>query len=309
MVFGGHHKYLYQGFNNNSKSFLEMNDYRLFKRRLLEDAFPAGIKRISYYKEHENCNINKLNTITITRNEIGDSDLKDRESLIFKYYLRPAKIGNTEIKSIIRADGFYYEEKIPIKVIEREPRFEIEYASPSKELVKDEPMDFEYYIKYIGGDEDEKFFDIKFNPIGNNASNNSLCKVDPPLIINKKFSRGKTENIKVNVTYFREGYRFSPPTVAIGGKEEKFDADISVYRMDDQPSRLHYESLALKSQRDSNDIAWRLMIISLISIFISFISIIILAIEIYLIHSEQCQAKEDRKEHNIILEKLERKLK
>lgn len=39
----GNERGLYQGFSNSSSGFLSMNDYRLFKRRLLEDAFQRAL--------------------------------------------------------------------------------------------------------------------------------------------------------------------------------------------------------------------------------------------------------------------------
>jgi len=295
----GMNKGIYLGFNNNSDSFLEMNDYRLFKRRLLEDAFPYGIKRIPYYKDHEDLKLNNIDMIMIGKNEMEGSELRNGESIIFKYYLHPEKIGLTEIRSIIRADGLYYEDRIPINIIEREPRFEITYISPSKELVMNEPTEFEYYIKYLGGDEDESSFNISINPVINKATGKAFCTVNPQEIINKKFTKRKTENLAVNVTYLQEGYRLSPPTISIKGKEEKFEPDISVYKWDEQPVRLHYESLALDSQKESNNISFWLMIAS-------FFSLVILAFEVYLVYRDFRQARKEREENNRVFKNLER---
>lgn len=272
----GVNKGTYIGFNNNSDSFLRMNDYRLFKRRLLEDAFPDGIKRVPYYKDHEDLELDNNEYIMIGKNDIGDSDLRYGESIIFKYYLRPEKIGVAEIRSLIRADGFYFEDRNPINIIEREPRFEVGYISPTKELVVNEPMEFVYYIKYLGGDDNEKSFDISINPVTNKATREDYCRVDPQKI-NKTLSRGKTESFAVNVTYLQEGYRLSPPTITIEGKEEKFEADIYVYKEDDQPARLHFESLALGYQKDANDLTWWMVVFTILSTFILFVEIFYLS--------------------------------
>jgi hypothetical protein len=293
-------KGLYQGFNNNSYSFLSMNDFRLFKRRLLEDAFPESIKRVPYYKDHEDYKLDNSNRIMIGKKEIGESYLRSGESIIFKYYLHPEKLGRAEIHSIIKADGFYYEERKPVSIIERDPRFEVEYISPSKELVKDKSMEFEYYIKYIGGDNDKKRFKVSINKVVNKRTGEIYCTVDPPRK-DITFSKGKTENFTVNVTYIREGYRLSPPTISIEDKEKKFDNDIYVYKEDDQPARLHYEKLALDYQDESNGIAWWLMIVSFISLFG-------LIAEILIVMRDLHGVRKENEEYKIVFKKLERTL-
>ncbi len=298
-LIGGEKKSLYQGFSNNSRSFLEMDDYRLFKRRLFEDAFPTGIRRIHYYKEHENYNLSKNYFIKIGRNEIGNNNLKEGESITFKYYLLPEKIGKTEVSSIIRADGFYREETKFINIIEREPRFEVSYLCPSKEIVCNEPMEFEYYIKYLGGDEDEKAFDICFNPVVNKVTRGKFCVIDSPETIKGwLFRRGKTENFTVIVRYLQEGYRLSPPTVSIKEKEGKFEADLSVYESDNMKDRLHFESIALKYQNISN-------ITAIILAVLTFLSLFILVGELYLLNTELKRSKGQTDLLNELLKKIE----
>jgi len=262
----GNERGLYQGFSNSSSGFLSMNDYRLFKRRLLEDAFPESIKRVPYYKDHEDYNLNQLNIINIGMNEIGDSNIKIGESIIFKYYLLPEKLGMSEIRSIIRGDGFYHEETIPIDIIEREPRFDVWYQVSSKEIVKDEWIEFMYYIKYIGGDENEKIFNISFNPVINKAYRNSFCEINTSKIDKKLFRKGKTENFTVYVKYLEEGYRLSPPTVSIDGIEKKIEADISVYESNNLKDKLHFES-------DANKIARYLLYATAASLFLLLIEL------------------------------------
>jgi hypothetical protein len=293
-------KGLYQGFNNNSDSFLSMNDFRLFKRRLLEDAFPESIKRVPYYKDHEDYKLDNSNRIMIGKKEIGESYLRCGESIIFKYYLHPNELGRAEIHSIIRAEGFYREEKTNINIIEREPRFEVSYKCPSKEIVKNVPMEFEYYIKYVGGDEEEKAFNISFNPVINKATNRPfrICNVTPPEISGWVFRRGKTENFSVSATYNQEGYRLSPPTVSINGKEEKFESDLSVYESDNMYARLHYDSIALKYQNISN-------IIAIILALLTFISIFILVGELLLIDKELKISEQQRTISDEIFTKLD----
>lgn len=116
-------KNLYHGFSLNSDDYLGLNDYRLFKRRLLEDAFPS-IRKISYYKTHEDHEISEYpKLIKITGIETGKNVLRDGESIVFKYYLHPEKVGMTNIRSIIRAKGFWHEEVTPINIIKRVPQF------------------------------------------------------------------------------------------------------------------------------------------------------------------------------------------
>lgn len=263
---GGIDKALLQVFNNNSDSFLPMNDYRLFKRRLLEDAFPKSIKRVIYYKDHEDYKLRYSNIIMIGKKEIGESDLKEGESIIFKYYLHPKELGVSEIRSIIRADGFYHEEVNSIKIIEREPRFDVTYQVPSKEIEKYEWEEFIYYIKYLGGDEDEKIFDISFNPVINKATNRPFFEVNTSEMNKRIFKRGKTEIFNVSVKYLEEGNHLSPPTVSIDGKEERMEADLSVYERENLKDKLHFES-------DANKIARYLLYATAASLFLLLIEL------------------------------------
>jgi len=287
-------KGLLQGFNNNSDSFLMMNDYRLFKRRLLEDAFPKSIKRVTYYKNHEDYKLDNSNIIVIGKNELGESALKEHESVVFKYYLHPEKLGMSEIRSIIRADGFYREEITPINIIEREPRFDVTYQVPSKEIIKDDWVEFIYYITYIGGDDDEKVFDISFKSVINNATNKPFFEVNTSEINKRLFKRGKTENFKVLVKYLEEGYRLSPPTVSISGKEKKIEADLSVYERENMKDKLHFES-------DANKIARNLM-------YATFFSGLLLLIELLLISLELWVSLKHKREYSLLFKNLENKL-
>lgn len=229
----------YQGYNPKSEDYLALNDYRLFKRRLLDDAFwdksYPGVRRISYYKAHEDFKIlGSLNSIRVGKKEIGETPLEVGESIIFKYYLHPKKLGITDIRSIIRAKGFRHEETITLNIIEREPKFEIDYSVGTKELTLNTPMKFEYDIKYLGGDDTSRDFIVNVNAPQN-------CLVD-----NKQFNRnisiGKTEKIIVNATYSKTGNTLSPPTISIERFSKSFPEDIQVLTERDKEAKITYEA-------------------------------------------------------------------
>jgi len=123
-----------------------------------------------------------------------------------------------------------------------------------------------YYIKYIGGDENEKIFNISFNPVINKAYRNSFCEINTSKIDKKLFRKGKTENFTVYVKYLEEGYRLSPPTVSIDGIEKKIEADISVYESNNLKDKLHFES-------DANKIARYLLYATAASLFLLLIEL------------------------------------
>jgi hypothetical protein len=260
---GGKNRGLFQGFSNQSKSFLENDDFRLFKRRLLEEAFPEGIRKIRYYKEHENYNIGKNSFINIGINTIGEAMLNQKESIIFKYYLAPDKIGKTEIDSVIRADDFYQEEKTVVNIIEREPRFLVTYTTPSREIAKGKWHKFEYHITYLGGDDDEKLFNVSIDDDKSDFFQVNTTGINRGVI----FRKGSTEDFLVPVKYLKEGSHLARPLVSIEEDNEKIiEADLSVYDIENLEDKLHYES-------KSNKIAYNLSIVS-------FFSLIILAIEV-----------------------------
>ena len=267
----------YNCISNETKIF---NDRQLIKRRLIKYIFPLIINQMSYYKEHENLYINK------TRNIISfhAKDLYQGETIIFKYYLYPNKLGNSEIRSIIRTKGYLREEVTPIKIIERGERFNVNYWSDSKDLLSGEPERFVYFIEYLGGNDSQNEFPISFEAqenceLGKNIhikdANGSwvIYKKEKPFIGGKEstsrilslprrsFLKGKIEEIAVNVTYNESGLRLSPPRISIGRfTKEDFDADISVFTKANMKSKINYESISIL-------ILFITAIISLVSIF------------------------------------------
>lgn len=221
-------------------------DHKLVNRRLLEDAFPGIINRSlsNLNKEHESLGIQEpLNAIKY--NEI---DLKNRESIVFKYYLKPTKLGNTDIRSLIRSEGFYNEEETPIKIIERDPKFECELWCASKDLDLNKAYKFIYFIKYIGGDEEKRNFSINVTaPDSCNILEKSIQAPggkwlsDDNATINISLSRGIIKKILIKAEYFDDGSRLSPPSISINDAPIEVEADISVYDESNWEAKRSYE--------------------------------------------------------------------
>jgi hypothetical protein len=270
--------HLYQGYIPDLKVFKELKDHRLYKRRLLEDAFPYGIRTILYYKEHENQEVDKS-----TQSIHFSKDLGAGEAIIFKYYLHPNDLIETELRSIIRTKGFLHEEAIPIKIIEREPHFNIAYWCESKEIIRNDINEFKYFIEYLGGDENEKPFLVEIKaPDG--------CEIQKPRFPNENwkgdktiqsayhiFSKGKKEKFIVDVCYTQTGTKFLPPIVYIQNENPAFPAEISVLEDWDQPYKIHYETFSI--------------ILLCLATLISFISLF----ELLLLHKQTSQTKKERK--------------
>lgn len=206
---------------------IEKQDYRLLKRKLLEHAFSNetgnGIRRLSFNKKHENLINGSVDCIYF---EIPS--LREHESIIFKYYLNTTELGKREIHSEIQAESVHHEEKTSLNIIERRPKFAITYLCPSKELITYQPTEFEFYVEYLGGDENKITLNLTINPVKNSPTEEVYCTVNPSSINNHSFSKGIKEKFNISVNYTHTGYRLSPPTITINGDETKFEPDISV---------------------------------------------------------------------------------
>ncbi|NPV62218.1 MAG: hypothetical protein HPY61_06235 [Methanotrichaceae archaeon] len=241
-------------FNPHSIDFIESKDHRLIKRRLLERIFPGMLTNLSFYKDHEDL---KIQASPKYINILGKS-LYQGESIVFKYYLRPQELGRSEIRSIIKTKGFLDEEIITLDIIERGERFNIDYWCESKDLTCDCVTKFIYYIEYLGGNDETSDFTVRFQApegceIGKNIkwkdSNGSWYPfLEPVSCLNfekHKFSRGKIEELAVNVTYTKTGQRISPPTISIGNFTKEFEADICIYGFYDNFFKVHFEALSI----------------------------------------------------------------
>ena len=275
-----------------SKPNSSYEDNKLVNRRLLEDAFPSFITRSSFgvNKKHESLGVYKAHNAI----KYNDTDLKNRETIIFKYYLKPTKLGNTDIRSIIRSDGLFKEDSTPIKAIERDPKFECELFYESKDLYIDKPYNFIYSIKYLGGDEEEKKFSI-------NISVPESCRIlrkgiqgiggqeiiDDNETINITLTKGMIKKIFINVVFSKDGSKLSPPRISINNVPKEVEADISVYSGFNWIAKRYYEFT---------------------SIFFGIISLILGIIafyEAFIIHQEKNKTLNLMKNNNEALAKLE----
>jgi hypothetical protein len=253
--------------DNNTNSteymdFINFEDYRLIKRRLLELAFKndsinanssKGIRWLPFSKQHENLPIYKIGELEaiIYRPE----NLREGESVVFKYYLRPKKRGTSEVRSIIKSNGYLYDVATPIKIIERDPNFEYAYWCESKDLSKDAPVNFTYVIKYMGGDKDEREnFTVHIAPIGpcevksitvrkDNKTVKNLMEKSSSLSLPLNFTKGLLKEIIVNAVYTKTGSMYSPPAISIENSTSKFNADISVHGDQDHWFQEHYAAI------------------------------------------------------------------
>lgn len=223
-------------------TYIELEDYRLIKRRLLEYAFrkdstemPEGIRRLSFDKKHENMLLGPYGSI----NYPPLSTLNGRESIVLKYYLRPTKVGRTNIRSIIRSKDHLHEEITRINVVEPNPRFESTYVCETGILSYDTPTTFTYGIKYLGGDKEErKKFIVNVSSPGSckiisvQTSDGKKKSVDggedrKSIILD--FTRGTMRELNVISRYNKTGDKFPPPKISIDAYVENFDEDLSVF--------------------------------------------------------------------------------
>lgn len=231
-------------------------DHRLIKRRLLETLFPYGLKSLPFYKEHEdfefdNCN-NSIN--------VNMQDLYQGESIVFKYYLHPESYGKKEIRSIIRTKDFLHEEVTSLNIIEREPQFQVQDWVGSKELILNKSTKFEYYVKYLGGDEPNKSFtaNIIAPPFCNIKDASDRIK-------NFNLSIGRITNFTVNATYNKTGSTYSPPIISIGRFKAPFPEDIEVYTEEQKDAKIGFEKLTIDISKYN---LYSVIILALINIFI-----------------------------------------
>jgi hypothetical protein len=285
-----------ESYDLNSNNCLIYRDNKLIKRKLLEQIFPNMIVRRFYNKLHEDMYVNS----NINGVQVNARNLYQGESIIFKYYVRPTKLGYSEIRSIIRTKRTILEELTPIRIVERGERFNIDYWSESKELESGKSYRFVYYIEYLGGNDEQNTFSIIFDaPIGCELGENAKYKVhgswvdykeeNPSIngfdskrrmlyLTNFGFLKGKIEEIAINVTYTEPKLRLSPPTVTIGNfTKEDFDADLNVYSWINIISRLYYE--------------WLSIILVFIALFITVIELELTRREL---HSSKDQIAENR---------------
>jgi hypothetical protein len=255
--------------NNNINSterreFIDLQDYRLIKRRLLELAFNndssngnsnKGIRWLPFSKQHENLQIERRGPLKAIL--YRSDNLREGESVVFKYYLRPKEKGTSEIRSIIKSDGYIYDAATPIKIIDRDPNFDYAYWCETKDLHVNEPENFTYIIKYLGGDKEERDnFVVNVEPIesckvnwiyvkkDNKTLNGSLMENSKSLSLPLNFTRGLLKEILVNAVYTKTGRMYSPPAISIENTTSKFEADISVYDWNNW-IREHYEIITL----------------------------------------------------------------
>jgi hypothetical protein len=250
--------------NNNTNSteyvdFINFEDYRLIKRRLLELAFKndsikgnssKAIRWLSFSKQHENLPIYRIGEqeAIIYRPE----NLREGESIVFNYYLRPYKPGKSEVRSIIKTNDYLYDVAKPIKIIERDPNFEYAYWCETRDLSLNAPANFTYMIKYLGGDKDEREnFSVNITPIGHCKINWVYVPKDNKTIdehssensLSLNFTKGLLKEILVNALYTQTGTTYSPPAISIENSTSKFNADISVHRDQDHWFQEHYAAI------------------------------------------------------------------
>jgi hypothetical protein len=301
--------------NPDSLAYHDSNDYRLQKRLILEHIYPKMLKNLSFTKEHECQNlVDNKNAIKII-----EKDLRQGETIIFKYYLRPTDIGLKEIRCIIRADGYLKEDIDTIRISERGEKFLIRSWSDSNDLISNEKENFTYFIEYLGGSDEKNSFDAIITPPGGceiddvswedkskprfNKNNNGTWS-----IIHVPFSKGKEETLNFTAEFSETGLRISPPTIKIGAYTERFDPDLAVYADYDSPFRIHFDFLSIFLTIGA-------IIISLIVAIFSSLEIYLANKEIHLIHAEnriarkQIElAKDEKTELVRILEELTRKI-
>ena len=296
--------------NPDSSVFNDSKDYCLQNRLLLEHIFPKMLKNLSYLKKHEYLNLLKKDDNII----IFEKSLRQGETIVFKYYLRPTKLGKKYIRYIVRADGYLEERIDTIRVSDRAEKFAIEYKCDSKDIILNTPKNFEYNIEYLGGnDENSKFFINIAPPDGcilidaswkdKNKSGFELKNGNLHSEGNVSFSKGRVEELILTAKYNKMGLKRSPPSIFIGDFPKRFETDLSVYADYDNPFRIHFEFYSI--------------LLTIAAIMISLIVAIFSSIEIYLTHNEikltrdeimlarkQIElATSDRKDSNALIEK------
>jgi hypothetical protein len=236
--------------NPNSSAYHDSKDYRLQKRQMLEHIYPKMLKNLSFIKEHESQNlVANLNAIRII-----EKNLRQGESIIFKYYLRPTDLGIKEIRYMLRADGYLQEDCVTIKVSERGEKFSIDYRCDSKSLTRLVEKKFVYNIEYLGGNDETNSFPVNIiPPDGCRIARASWEDPNKPKfdnetwlsIDNVSFSKGKAEKLSITAVFSETGLRKSPPWISIGSYNKEFETDLAVYEDYDEPAKVHYEIYSL----------------------------------------------------------------
>jgi hypothetical protein len=242
-------------FNPNLRDYSESQDGRVGRRTILGYIFPEMINNLSFYKVEDPKSPSYI--------YVAMQNLEYGESLILKYYLNTSDLGRTDIQSIIKTKGFLHKESTPLNIIGREANYAVDYWSPKKDLMTNETMEFDYFIRYLGGDTENKSINISI-------INKSGCLVDPKFIP-LKIMKDQLKNFSINATYITPAYRVSPPTLSIDGKLYKSEADISVYTPEEMSARRGYERISLDNQEQANNLSKWLLVITFFSILDLFI--------------------------------------
>lgn len=277
--------------NPNSSAYNDLKDYRLQKRRILEHIYPKMLKNLSFSKEHERQNLVKnKNAIKII-----EENIRQGETIIFKYYLHPTAIGLKEIRYILRADGYFEEDVETISVSEKGEKFSIDYWCDSKDIISKQTENFTFFIEYLGGNNETNSFDAVITPPDGCEINSISWKdISKPKFkknnnktwaaINVPFSKGKEEELYLDVVFYETGLRISPPTIKIGTYIKKLDPDLAIYADYDTPFKIHFEFLSI--------------FLTIAAIVISLIVAIFSSVEIYLAHKEIRLVRDDIKNNN-----------
>jgi len=298
--------------NPHSLAYNDMNDYRLQNRLMLEHIFPKMIKNLSFLKDHENQKIIKdKNAIKIT-----EKNLRHGETVLFKYYFRPTKLGSKNIRYIIRADGYFLEGTEPITVSERGEEFSIDYWCDSKDLTRNKPEVFIYKIEYTGGNGEENQFPLYIQPPGGckitdvsweeeSGSRDDLNMMPNGTWRSKnnvQFSKGIIKKLNLTAVFDVTGLRISPPTIKIGTYPKDFETDLAVYADYDNIFRIHYDFYTVL-------LTIAAILLSLIVAICSSVELYLAQREINIIHKEIDASNKIISRNNEIFESLKEKLK
>ncbi|MCX6673884.1 MAG: hypothetical protein NTY37_08920 [Methanothrix sp.] len=234
------------------------------------------LNNLSFIKEHESQNL----VVNLNAIRIIEKNLRQGESIIFKYYLRPTDLGIKDIRYILRADGYLQEDVVTIKVLERGEKFSIDYSCDSKSLTRLKEKKFVYNIEYLGGNDETNSFPVNITPPdGCRIARASWDSNKPEFnnttwqsIGNVSFSKGKAEKLSITANFSETGLRKSPPWISIGSYNKEFETDLAVYEDYDEPAIVHYEFISL--------------ILTMIAVLISLIVAIFSIVEIHYTRKE-----------------------
>lgn len=296
--------------NPNSSSYTEFKDYRLHKRLMLEHIFPKSIRNLTIIKDHE-CKKTVENEMTII-----EKNLRQGETVLFKYYLYPTKLGLKDIRYIVRADGYLQEGTESISVSERGEEFAIDYWCDSKDITINKSQLFIYNIEYNGGNGEENQFPLIIQPPnGCNitdvsweeepSSSENLNEMSNGTWRSKndvQFSKGIIKKLHVIAVFNEGGLRISPPTIKIGTYPKDFETDLAVYAEYDNIFRIHYDIYTVL-------LTIAAILISIIVAICSSVELYIAQREINIIHKEIDVSNTIMARNNEIFKSLKEKLK